>query len=42
MNVHVHRWTAPALTEFAVAAGLTPYPTGLPEDRLVFVNTENS
>ena len=35
MNVHVHRWTAPALTELAVAAGFTPYPSGLPEDRLL-------
>ncbi|MET9275489.1 class I SAM-dependent methyltransferase [Kribbella sp. NPDC003557] len=36
MNIHVHRWTAPALTERAVAAGLTPYPSELPEDRLLF------
>ena len=35
MNVHVHRWTAPALTELAVAAGFTPYPSELPEDRLL-------
>ncbi|HZX05723.1 class I SAM-dependent methyltransferase [Kribbella sp.] len=43
MNVHVHRWTVPALTELAVAAGLTPYPVELPPDRVLFrVNTENS
>ena len=36
MNIHVHRWTAPALTELAVAAGFTPYPSELPEDRLLF------
>lgn len=37
MNVHVHRWTAPALTEMAVAAGLTPYlVSGIPDDRLLF------
>jgi ubiquinone/menaquinone biosynthesis C-methylase UbiE len=37
MNVHVHRWTAPALTEMAVAAGLTPYlVSGIPGDRLLF------
>jgi ubiquinone/menaquinone biosynthesis C-methylase UbiE len=35
MNIHVHRWTAPALTELAVAAGLTPYPSEFPEDRLL-------
>ncbi|MEU8225417.1 class I SAM-dependent methyltransferase [Kribbella sp. NPDC048915] len=42
MNVHVHRWTAAALTEIALAVGLTPYRSGLPEDRLLFVSTENS
>ena len=36
MNIHVHRWTAPALTELAVAAGFTLYPSELPEDRLLF------
>nr|WP_272954879.1 class I SAM-dependent methyltransferase [Kribbella shirazensis] len=36
MNVHVHRWTAPGLTDIAVAAGFTPYPSELPEDRLLF------
>ena len=36
MNIHVHRWTSPALTELAVAAGFTPYPSELPEDRLLF------
>jgi ubiquinone/menaquinone biosynthesis C-methylase UbiE len=35
MNIHVHRWTAEALTELAVAAGFTPYPSELPEDRLL-------
>lgn len=35
MNVHVHRWTAAALTELAVAAGFTPYPDPvIPDDRL--------
>jgi SAM-dependent methyltransferase len=38
MNIHVHRWTAPALTDVAVAAGLTPYPSNLPDDRLMFRN----
>ncbi|ONI67590.1 hypothetical protein BWI15_31280 [Kribbella sp. ALI-6-A] len=37
MNIHVHRWTAPALTELAVAAGFTPYPLDFAaEDRLLF------
>ncbi|HWD78649.1 MAG TPA: class I SAM-dependent methyltransferase [Kribbella sp.] len=37
MNIYVHRWTGPALTELAVAAGLTPYQvSGIPEDRLLF------
>ena len=36
MNIHVHRWTASGLSEIAVAAGFTPYPSELPEDRLLF------
>jgi SAM-dependent methyltransferase len=36
MNIHVHRWTAPGLSEIAAAAGFTPYPSELPEDRLLF------
>ncbi|NUS00089.1 MAG: class I SAM-dependent methyltransferase [Kribbellaceae bacterium] len=37
MNIYVHRWTGPALTELAVAAGLTPYQVSeIPEDRLLF------
>lgn len=37
MNVYVHRWTGPALTELAVAAGLTPYVVSeIPDDRLLF------
>ncbi|WP_350280148.1 class I SAM-dependent methyltransferase [Kribbella sp. HUAS MG21] len=37
MNIYVHRWTGPALTELAVAAGLTPYVvSGIPDDRLLF------
>ncbi|MGW6280529.1 class I SAM-dependent methyltransferase [Kribbella sp. NPDC055071] len=37
MNVHVHRWTAPALTALAVAAGFAPYlATEIPDDRLLF------
>ncbi|WP_329004385.1 class I SAM-dependent methyltransferase [Kribbella sp. NBC_00709] len=37
MNIHVHRWTAPALTDLAVAAGFAPYlATEIPGDRLVF------
>ncbi|MFG1907297.1 class I SAM-dependent methyltransferase [Kribbella sp. NPDC048928] len=36
MNIHVHRWTAPGLSEIAVAAGFTPYPSDLAEDRLLF------
>ena len=37
MNVHVHRWTADALTAIAVAAGFTPYPDAeTPDDRLLF------
>lgn len=36
MNIHVHRWTVPGLSDIAVAAGFTPYPSELPEDRLLF------
>ncbi len=37
MNIYVHRWTGSALTELAVAAGLTPYLVSeIPEDRLLF------
>ncbi|MFD7153076.1 class I SAM-dependent DNA methyltransferase [Kribbella sp. NPDC059898] len=37
MNIYVHRWTGPALTELAAAAGLTPYQVSdIPEDRLLF------
>jgi len=37
MNVHVHRWQHEALTEIAVAAGLTPYPEPeIPQDCLLF------
>ncbi|MFC6158215.1 class I SAM-dependent methyltransferase [Kribbella jiaozuonensis] len=37
MNIYVHRWTAPALTELAVAAGFAPYlATEIPDDRLLF------
>ncbi|TDD29432.1 class I SAM-dependent methyltransferase [Kribbella turkmenica] len=37
MNVHVHRWTAPGLTELAVAAGFTPYPDRvISDDRVCF------
>ena len=37
MDIHVHRWTAPALTELAVAAGFAPYlATEIPHDRLLF------
>lgn len=37
MNIYVHRWTAPALTELAVAAGFAPYlATEIPRDRLLF------
>jgi ubiquinone/menaquinone biosynthesis C-methylase UbiE len=38
MNIYVHRWTASALTEIAVAAGFTPYldRPEIPEDRLFF------
>lgn len=36
MNIDVHRWTGPALTELAGAAGLTPYQVSeIPEDRLL-------
>lgn len=44
MNIHVHRWTAPALTGLAAAAGFTPYPSGFTEDRLMLrrADTENS
>jgi ubiquinone/menaquinone biosynthesis C-methylase UbiE len=36
MNIHVHHWTAPALTKLAVAAGFAPYlATEIPPDRLV-------
>lgn len=37
MNIHVHRWTADALTDLAVAAGFTPYqdPVTAP-DRVFF------
>lgn len=37
MNIYVHRWTAAALTELAVAAGFAPYlATEIPHDRLLF------
>jgi len=37
MNVHVHRWTAAALSEIALAAGFTPYlDAEIPGDRLFF------
>ena len=37
MNIHVHRWTAPALTELAAGAGFTPYLVSeIPDDRLLF------
>ncbi|TCO46393.1 methyltransferase family protein [Kribbella antiqua] len=37
MNIYVHRWTAAALTEIAVAAGFTPYVDAeIPGDRLCF------
>lgn len=37
MNIYVHRWTGPRLTEIAVAAGFTPYPDDvISEDRLLF------
>ncbi|MGW7681158.1 class I SAM-dependent methyltransferase [Kribbella sp. NPDC054772] len=37
MNIHVHRWTAAALSEIAVEAGFTPYLDGeIPGDRLIF------
>lgn len=37
MNIYVHRWTASALTELAVAAGFTPYREAeIPDDRLLF------
>lgn len=37
MNISVHRWTGTALTELAVAAGLTPYVVSeIPDDRLLF------
>ncbi|WP_427887507.1 class I SAM-dependent DNA methyltransferase [Kribbella sp. GL6] len=37
MNIYVHRWTGPALTDLAAAAGLTPYQVSdIPEDRLLF------
>jgi SAM-dependent methyltransferase len=37
MNIYVHRWTAPALSEIAVAAGFTPYPhPEIPGDRVLF------
>ncbi|WP_433163637.1 class I SAM-dependent methyltransferase [Kribbella sp. CA-247076] len=37
MNVHVHRWTAAALTDLAVAAGFTPYPDPvISDDRVCF------
>ena len=37
MNIHVHRWTPPALTELAVTAGFTPYVDFvLPDDRRLF------
>jgi SAM-dependent methyltransferase len=37
MNIYVHRWTATALTDIAVAAGFTPYRDAeVPEDRLLF------
>jgi ubiquinone/menaquinone biosynthesis C-methylase UbiE len=37
MNIYVHRWTASALTELAVAAGFAPYlATEIPDDRLLF------
>lgn len=36
MNIHVHRWTASALGDIAIAAGFTPHPSELPDDRLLF------
>ncbi|TDD55060.1 class I SAM-dependent methyltransferase [Kribbella antibiotica] len=37
MDVYVHRWLPEQLTEFAVAAGFTPYrEVEYPEDRLMF------
>jgi ubiquinone/menaquinone biosynthesis C-methylase UbiE len=37
MNIHVHRWTGPALSEIAVGAGFTPYlDAEIPGDRLLF------
>jgi ubiquinone/menaquinone biosynthesis C-methylase UbiE len=37
MNIYVHRWTAAALTELAVAAGFTPYSEAeIPGDCLLF------
>ncbi|TDW17930.1 class I SAM-dependent methyltransferase [Kribbella kalugense] len=37
MNIYVHRWTAAALTELAVAAGFTPYPeVEIPDHCLLF------